>query len=142
MARKPDLPAVFKTLPIFAHCTDEELRRIDSLADEVHVPAGRAMVRQGELGREFALIVEGEAVVERDGVEVARIGPGAHFGELALLGSSPRNASVIAATDMVVQVIDRRGFDTLLEDSPGLTRNLLRALAHRLSEIDEGTQEG
>jgi CRP/FNR family cyclic AMP-dependent transcriptional regulator len=142
LARKHDLPAVFKTLPIFARCTDDELRRIDSLADEVHVPAGRAMVRQGELGREFALIVEGEAVVERDGVEVARLGPGAHFGELALLESIPRNASVIAATDMTVQVIDRRGFDTLLEDSPGLTRNLLRALAHRLSEVDEGTAEG
>ena len=141
MAKKPDLPAVFKTLPIFSRCTDDELRRIDRLADEVHVPAGRAMVRQGDLGREFALIVEGEAVVERDGVEVARLGPGAHFGELALLESIPRNASVIAATDMTVQVIDRRGFDTLLEDSPGLTRNLLRALAHRLSTIDEGLAE-
>jgi CRP-like cAMP-binding protein len=138
LARKPDLPAVFKTLPIFAHCSDDELRRIDRLADEVHVPAGRTLVRQGELGREFALIIEGEATIERDGVEVARIGPGSHFGELALLGSTPRNASVIAATDMTVQVIDRRGFDTLLEDSPGLTRNLLHAVAARLSELDSG----
>ena len=52
MRRKPDLPAVFRELPLFADCSDEELREIDQLADEVHVPSGRDIIRQGELGRE------------------------------------------------------------------------------------------
>jgi CRP/FNR family transcriptional regulator, cyclic AMP receptor protein len=82
------------------------------------------------------MIVEGEAVVSRDGNEVTRLGAGAYFGELALLESVPRNATVTAATDMTLEVIDRRGFQQLLEDSPGLTRNLLRATARRLSSLE------
>jgi CRP-like cAMP-binding protein len=136
MRKKPDLPAVFRELPLFEDCTDEELREIDQLADEVHVPSGRDIIRQGELGREFVMIVEGEAIVSRDGQEVTRLGAGAYFGELALLDSVPRNATVTAATDMTLEVIDRRGFQTLLEDSPGLTRNLLRATARRLSHLE------
>jgi CRP/FNR family transcriptional regulator, cyclic AMP receptor protein len=136
MRKKPDLPAVFRELPLFADCSDEELREIDQLADEVHVPSGRDIIRQGELGREFVMIVEGEAVVSRDGNEVTRLGAGAYFGELALLESVPRNATVTAATDMTLEVIDRRGFQQLLEDSPGLTRNLLRATARRLSSLE------
>ncbi|HKY15458.1 MAG TPA: cyclic nucleotide-binding domain-containing protein [Microthrixaceae bacterium] len=141
MRKKPELPAVFKTLPLFATCSDAELREIDSLADEVHVPAGRDIIRQGELGREFVVIVEGEASVVRDGAEVAKLGPGAHFGELALIESVPRNATVTATTDMVLEVIDRRGFQTLLDDSPHLTRNLLRATARRLSEVDQRSRD-
>lgn len=126
----------FRSLAIFAHCSDDELAAIDSLTDEVSVPAGREIIRQGDIGREFLVIVAGEASVQRDGVEVNRLGPGAHFGELALLGSIERNASVIAQTDMVLDVIDRRAFQTLLEDSPSLTLNLLRATAKRLAEQD------
>lgn len=126
----------FRSLAIFAHCSDDELTAIDSLTDEVSVPAGREIIRQGDIGREFLVIVSGEASVRRDGVEVNRLGPGAHFGELALLGSIERNASVVAETDMVLDVIDRRAFQTLLEDSPSLTLSLLRATAKRLAECD------
>jgi CRP-like cAMP-binding protein len=141
MRKKPDLPGVFRALPLFADCSEHELREIDQLSDEVHVPAGRDIIRQGELGREFVLIVEGEAIVSRDGNEVTRLGAGSYFGELALLESLPRNATVTAATDMTLEVIDRRGFQTLLEDSPGLTRNLLRATARRLSEVESNRVE-
>ena len=126
----------FRSLDIFAHCTNDELVAIDSLTDEVTVPAGREIIRQGDVGREFIVIVEGQASVQRDGVEVTTLGPGAHFGELALLGSIERNASVIAISDMTLDVIDRRAFQTLLEDSPSLTLSLLRSTAKRLAERD------
>jgi len=137
VSRRPDLLATFRALPLFARCTDAELAEIDSLADEVRVEAGRDLVRQGQLGREFMVIVEGTATVRRDGAAVAELGPGDHVGELALLDDRPRNATVTATTDVVVQVLDRRAFQTLLEDSPHLTLNLLHALAVRLGDLDE-----
>lgn len=138
MAKHPDLLATFRELPIFRDCTTDELRQIDSVADEVAISAGKTLIRQGELGREFVVITDGTVRVERDGEEVATLGAGAHFGELALLVDHPRNATVVAVTDLTVQVIDRRGFQNLLDNSPHLTRNLMLSLARRLSEVDGG----
>ncbi len=134
---RSNLLATFRDLPLFAHCTDEELLEIDSLADEAHVPAGRDLIRQGEVGREFAVVIDGEVVVRRDGVEVARLGPGGWIGELALLAPIERTATVTAVVDTTVRVIDRRGFQTLLEDSPALTLGLLRATAARIAALED-----
>ena len=141
MASKNDLLETFRALPLFSQCTDDELRFIDSMADEVSVSAGRELIRQGELGREFVVIEDGEALVERNGTEIARLGPGDYFGELALLDDHVRNATVRAVTDVMVQVIDRRAFQTLLEDMPGLARNLLTGTARRLSDLDREVSE-
>jgi CRP-like cAMP-binding protein len=142
MAKLPDMLATFRSMPLFHDCTDDELRQIDSVADEVAVPTGRSLIRQGELGREFVIIIEGTVEVVRDGAVVATLGEGAHFGELALLVDHPRNATVTATTDLRVQVIDRRGFQNLLDNSPHLTKNLLHSLARRLSEVDGDPQTG
>ncbi|MHB1139596.1 MAG: cyclic nucleotide-binding domain-containing protein, partial [Microthrixaceae bacterium] len=103
--------------------------------------AGRTVIRQGDLGQEFALIVEGEAEIVKDGVVVATIGPGTYFGEVALLDSVTRTASVVAKTDLVLEVIDRRGFNTLLDDLPRLARSILKGLAHRLAELEDETEQ-
>lgn len=137
MSRAPDLLATFRSLPLFRECTDAELREIDAVSDPVSVKAGRSLVRQGEVGREFVVIVEGTASVTRDDETIATLGPGDHFGELALLVDHPRNATVTALTDLRIEVIDRRGFQSVLEGSPHLTRNLLMSLAKRLSEVDD-----
>ncbi len=136
MRHADDSLAHLRNLPLFAGCSEQELSEIDALSDEVHVPAGRTLIRQGDIGREFIVVHSGEVTVTRDGEEIARLGPGSYFGELALLASTVRNATVTAATDLEVSVIDRRGFQTLLEDSPGLTRTLLMSTARRLGELD------
>lgn len=123
-------------LPLFAGCTPDELEAIDRLADEVTVPAGRTVITQGDLGQEFALIVSGEADIVKDGVPVASIGAGDYFGEVALLDSITRTASVVARTDLVLEVLDRRGFNTLLDDLPRLSRSILKGLAHRLAQLE------
>ena len=127
---------MFRTLPLFANCRPDELDEIDRLADAVTVPAGRTILQQGDLGQEFALIVEGEAAIVKDGVTVASLGPGDYFGEVALLDSVTRTASVVATTDMVLEVLDRRGFNTLLDDLPRLSRSLLSGVAHRMAELE------
>ena len=98
MTPRQDAHAHFRSLPIFAGCTEDELEEIDRLADEVHVEQGRTIIRQGDLGQEFAVIVDGEADVVKDGDVVASIGPGAYFGEVALLDAVPRTASIGAST--------------------------------------------
>lgn len=140
MTPRQDAHAHFRNLPIFTGCTEDELAEIDRLADEVHVEAGRTIIRQGDLGQEFAVIVSGEADVVKDGEVVVTIGPGAYFGEVALLDAISRTASVVARTDMVLEVIDRRGFNTLLDDLPRLSRSMLRGTAHRLAELEEENQ--
>lgn len=127
----------FRKLELFAHCSDEELAAIDATAVEVHIAAGKVAFRQGEIGREFVVIVDGTAEVTRDGHAVGTLGPGDHMGELSLLGDHPRNATVTATSDITAEVIDRRSFQTLLAESPNLTLNLLRATATRLSELDD-----
>lgn len=137
---RSDAHAHFRNLPIFAGCTEDELAEIDRLTDEVHVEAGRTIIRQGDLGQEFAVIVAGEAEVVKDGEPVARIGPGTYFGEVALLDSITRTASVVAVTDMTLEVIDRRGFNTLLDDLPALAHSMLKGMAHRLAELEDELQ--
>ncbi len=137
---RQDRHARIRTLPMFAGCTKDELDEIDRLTDEIRVPEGRTVIRQGDLGQEFALIVEGEANIVKDGEIVATIGPGAYFGEVALLDSITRTASVVASTDLVLEVLDRRGFNTLLDDLPRLARSMLRGMAHRLAELEDDNE--
>ncbi len=126
----------FRNIPLFAGCTSEELAEIDRLSDQVRIPAGRTVLTQGDLGQEFALIVEGEAEVVKDGTPVAMLGPGDYFGEVALLDAVTRTASVVASTDLVLEVLDRRGFNTLLDDLPRLSRSILKGLAHRMAQLE------
>jgi CRP-like cAMP-binding protein len=109
------------------------------LVTETDVAAGRDLIRQGESGREFFIVVAGEAEVRRDGEVIATRGPGSFFGETALLLDQPRNASVAAATDMTIEVITRHDFKRLLDENPDLHAPLLEATARRLAELDEST---
>ena len=133
-ARSKDLD--LKSIWLFSSCTGSELRKIRGSLDEVEVPAGKVLVEQGRIGMEFFLIVDGSAAVTRSGKKVATLGPGAHFGELALLDRRPRSATVTSETDMDVLVLSQRQFNTLLEAVPTIARKMLAALANRLREAD------
>ena len=74
--------------------------------------------------------------VTRQGRKIATIGPGAAFGELALLEKAPRNATVVADTDMELVVLGQREFAGLIDEVPGFARKLLAGMAHRLREAD------
>ncbi len=126
-------------IPLFQGLSGKQLAAVDALVTTLDVSSGSELIRQGELGREFVVVVNGEAEVRRDGEVIAIRGPGTFFGETALLLDQPRNASVVATTDMTIEVIDRQDFKRLLEKHPDLHAPLLEATAQRLSAIDEGT---
>jgi CRP-like cAMP-binding protein len=124
------------TVPLFSALSRSELRQIVQVAEELDVPPGRVLVTEGRTGREFFLILEGEATVRRNGRKVATLGPGQYFGELALIDRGPRSASVESASDMKLLVLGQREFAGLLESMPGVAAKLLSGLAHRLREAD------
>jgi len=124
-------------IPLFEHLSAKQLAAVDGLVTTMDVASGRELIRQGEPGREFVLVVDGEAEVSRDGEVIATRGPGTFFGETALLLDQPRNASVVAKTAMSIEVIDRKAFKRLLDEHPDLYAPLLDATAKRLAGLDE-----
>ena len=129
--------AQLASIPLFAHLSPRQLAEVDQLVTTVDVPAGRELLRQGEAGREFVVVVDGHAEVLRDGKVIALRGPGTFVGEMALLLDRPRNASVVAKTSMTIEVIERKAFRKLLDEFPELYKPLLEATAQRLAELED-----
>jgi CRP/FNR family transcriptional regulator, cyclic AMP receptor protein len=125
-----------KTIWLFSSCTTSEVRKIRGSLDEVDVPKGKVLVEEGTIGLEFFLIVSGKAAVTRSGKKVATLGPGDHFGEMALLDRHPRSASVVSESDMDLLVLSQRQFNSLLNSVPTIGRKMLAAMAQRLREVD------
>jgi CRP-like cAMP-binding protein len=121
---------------LFSTASGRDLRTIRRALEEVTVPAGRMLCEEGTIGREFFLIVEGQASVRRRGRRIATLGPGQYFGELALLDRRPRSATVISETEMLLLVLGQRQFNGVLDAVPPLARKLLAAMATRLRESD------
>jgi CRP/FNR family transcriptional regulator, cyclic AMP receptor protein len=118
-------------IDLFAQCTDKELEVIDALMTEVSLPAGRVLMREGDVGLECFVIEAGEAVVTRGGEELARRGPGTIVGELALIDHGPRTATVTAATPVTAYVLNRGEFASLLADAPDVAEKVTRELEAR-----------
>lgn len=93
------------------------------------LPAGTPLVKEGEEGDAFFVIIDGTASVRREDQVLTDVGPGASFGELALLDGEPRSASVIATADVSVAVLGVRMFRTLLREFPEMAIQLMAGLA-------------
>jgi CRP/FNR family cyclic AMP-dependent transcriptional regulator len=125
-------------VPLFAACSKSDLSRIASLADQIEVPAGKVLTRQGEPGWECFITVAGKARASMRGRRNVSFGPGSFFGEMSLLDGGPRSATVIADTDMCLLVLDSRSFSSLLDQVPTVRRNVMRGMAERLRESERG----
>jgi CRP-like cAMP-binding protein len=119
-------------VPLFSACSRGELNRIASLVDQVEVPAGKSLAREGDPGWEFFVICEGKAKATKRGRKIASLGPGAFFGEMSLLDEGPRSATVTAESDMQLLVLSSRSFSALVAENPSVSRKLLRGMAERL----------
>ena len=127
---------LIRGLPLFELCSKRDLRRIAALAEERAVEPGSELIREGEPGREFFVVVDGDIEVRRGGLQVARLGPGSFVGEIALLSRSPRTATVVATTPLRVLAIEGSSFVELLDSLPELWLKVARALADRV-DADE-----
>jgi CRP-like cAMP-binding protein len=123
-------------VPMFRACSKKDLALIARLAENHRFEKGQDVVKEGKRGQEFYVIVDGKAKVTRGGRKVATLGAGDHFGELALLDPSPRDATVTAETPLEVLILMEREFRSLLMEVPMLERKLLVALARRLHALE------
>jgi len=125
--------------PLFEGLSRKDLVELAKVTDDLDVEAGRVLCRQGRLGREFFVIIDGEADVTQDGAQVATLGPGDFFGEIALIEHAPRTATVTAATPLRFFVLTSQAFWGLLDRNPAVERKVLRALAKRVFKRTEAT---
>ena len=127
---------LLRRVPLFAGCGRDALRRIGQLADEVDVPDGYTLMRQGDLAQEFFLIVDGTVRIEREGRAIASLGPGEFLGEIGLIDEGRRSASATAEGPAKLLVITHQGFHSLLDSSPGIHLEVLKALAARVRRLE------
>ncbi len=125
---------LLKRVPLFSRCSKRHLEQISRLADEIDLPAGKALTREGERGREFFVLVDGSAEVRRGRRKLAMLGPGDFFGEISLVAGRPRTATVTATEPVRALVLTDRAFGNLMRDTPGLQQKVLEAVAARLTE--------
>jgi CRP-like cAMP-binding protein len=125
-------------VPLFERCSKRELAAIAGIADQIDRPEGRVLVREGELGQEFWVLIDGTAEVTRDGAHIATLGPGDFFGEIALVSNMPRTASVTTSSPILALVVSSRDFWTLLDTSPKTQRKILETVSDRLAQHEEG----
>ena len=124
---------LIRKVPLFSRLSKTELRDLAMLADEIDLRNGKEMTRQGAAGREFFVLLEGTADVEKNGRKINTLGPGDFFGEIALVSHEPRTATVTATTPVRTLVITDRSFRRLLDESPQVKTKVMEAMAKRLA---------
>jgi CRP/FNR family transcriptional regulator, cyclic AMP receptor protein len=138
MARKsqadPQLVTFVKAVPIFSSCTQKELKGIATSGKEVSFETGRVICKEGDTGVGLHIILEGEVKVLVGGRTRRRLGPGAFFGEIALLDGGPRSASVVAESPVRTFAITSWNFRSVLKEHPSMPVKMLEEVCKRLRE--------
>jgi CRP-like cAMP-binding protein len=142
VARSASRPAgkadLLRSVPLFAELSTAELNRLARLMDEVDVKEGTVVIREGNTGGEFFIIVEGEVAIRRGSRRLGTLGAGDFFGEIALIDKGPRSATAIAQTPCRLLVLASREFHSMLNAEPKVERKILRTLAARVREMRPG----
>jgi CRP-like cAMP-binding protein len=127
---------LLRRIPLFAGFGRREIERLGMLADEVAVPDGTVLIRQGDLGRDMMVLIAGNVVIERDGEQVNRLGPGDFFGEIALVNEGPRTASVTTDGPARLLVVSHTDFHSMMEEFPGIAAQIMHTLANRIRSTE------
>jgi len=127
-----DLDAV-RDIELFRELTLPEVVKVYNLLTPLAVEANTAIIREGDASAHLFVITEGSVIVRREGADVASLGPGAHFGEMALLNQKPRSATVIAERRTTLLQLSREDFHALLAHEPAIASKFLWKFAQTLS---------
>lgn len=123
-----------KRVPLFAGLAKGDLAAVEQISRAVEFDAGAILIPQDQLGHHFFVVLNGEASVERDGVEINRLGQGEFFGEISLLSNRLTTAAVVTITPVRVVMIAPTAFRQLLEEIPSMQMKVIEALAARLPD--------
>lgn len=125
---------------LFSRCTKRERATVARHMETAKLPADSPLIEEGEEGDALFVILDGGASVRKNGTEVATVGPGSHFGELALLDGEPRSATVVATEDVTIAVLGVRMFRNLLREFPDMSFQLLAGMAGDLRRAHEALE--
>jgi CRP-like cAMP-binding protein len=124
------------SVPLFSDLSARDLERVRQLADEVDLPAGHVLMREGETGSQMFILLSGEARVEREGREIATLGQGAVLGEMAIVAEGPRVATATLTKPSHLFVLAHRDFHSLMDTMPSVRECVLSEVARRLRELE------
>jgi CRP/FNR family transcriptional regulator, cyclic AMP receptor protein len=125
-----------RRVPLFSRVKPKELKRLDRRMTERVFTEGDTITTQGESGIGFFVIEHGNATVSIGGKIIRTLGPGEHFGEVALIDSGPRSATVVATTDLRCRAMSAWEFKPFVEEHPEVAWALLETLVGRLREAE------
>ena len=124
--------------PLFRTLSRDDRVELAKLTEDMEVEEGKVLAREGDIGQEFFVIVQGDVAVSRDGREVRTLGPGDFFGEIALIWDSPRRtATVTAKSPLRFFVLTRQSFKGLIERHPEIEKCVLDALEERVGSTSD-----
>jgi CRP/FNR family transcriptional regulator, cyclic AMP receptor protein len=126
-----------RNAPLFEGLSKKEVAELAQRAEDMELEPGTVLCREGEIGHEFFVIIEGEVEVERKGQSLGTRGPGDFIGEIALLEEVERTATVTAKTPARVMVLTRTAFRRLVEQHPNVELKVLRTLGRRVAALSE-----
>ena len=132
-----ELVESLKRVPIFAGVRDKELARLVKAMRDSRFNEGEVITTEGRSGVGFFLIEDGNATVSLRGEIVRTLGPGDHFGEIALIDEGPRSATVTASTDLRCRGLAAWEFKSFVQEHPEVAWPLLETLASRLRDAEE-----
>jgi CRP-like cAMP-binding protein len=122
---------LIRQIPFFSDCSKRELEQIAEIANENEFPAGKTLIKEGDLGWECFVLVDGEVEITRNGRHVDIQGGSELFGELALLADQPRAATVTTRTPTRALVLSAGDFQDLVGKVPSIALKVLKSLAER-----------
>ena len=135
MARASAKVELLRNVPLFSDLSAKELMSLSRLMDEIDLKPGTVIIREGNTGGEFFIVLEGTIEVQRKGRRLARLGPGDYLGEIALIDHGPRTATAMVETDARLLVLASREFHSMLASDPRIENKILRTLAARVRDM-------
>ena len=123
-----------RAVRLFSSLSKKELERLSQWTDQISVGEGHELAREGEFAHEFFVIEEGTADVLKDGERIAEIGPGDFFGEIGLIETERRTATVVATQPMELIVMFQREFKQMEQEMPAVADRIRSAIRARLDE--------
>ena len=124
-------------VPLFSGFNEDDLRRVAELSRIVEAPAGTTVTQIGEPGDSFFVIIDGTVMVRTPIGSGSQLRPGDFFGEMSLVDGEPRSATIVAATDLRLLIVDRLHFWRLLDETPELIRRILTILSRRVRRLEQ-----
>jgi CRP/FNR family cyclic AMP-dependent transcriptional regulator len=127
---------LLKRVPLLQGLSKHDLEEVGLLAEEIDVPDGQVLTREGAPGSEFFVIISGTVRIDRGGVTIKTMGAGEFLGEIALVDDGPRTATATVVGPATLLVLTRSGFRSLMDKHGAIEHAVLHALAERVRHLE------